>query len=150
VIDRAPEGVDVELSASHHELRTFEPRLSRVGEASILRLEPANCVGLSGRVVDPAGRPVARANVHLRSRRSIDPNERDELVEFDGGCILLTDTEGRFRTPEELDPNWHYMAYASAAHRRYTRTSAWMQGNRMSLGDLVLQPQADSAPKSPP
>jgi RNA polymerase sigma factor (sigma-70 family) len=149
VIDRVPERVDVELSAKHREFRTPEPRLSRVGEASILRLEPANCVALSGRVVGPAGRPVAGANVHLRSRRSLDQNERDELVEFDGGSILLTDAQGRFRTPVELDPNCHYMAYASAAHRRYTRTSAWMQGDRMSLGDLVLQPEAGPAPGSP-
>ena len=122
VIDRIPLGVDLELSASHHELRTSEPRLSRVGEASILRLEPANCVSLFGRVVDPAGRPIARASVHLRSRRSIDPNERDELVEFAAGATLLTDAQGRFRTPEELSPDFHYMAYASAPNHRYTRT----------------------------
>ena len=150
VIDRIPLGVDLELSASHHELRTSEPRLSRVGEASILRLEPANCVSLFGRVVDPAGRPIAGANVHLRSRRSIDPNERDELVEFAAGAILLTDAQGRFRTPEELSPDFHYMAYASAPNHRYTRTTAWMQGDRRSLGDLILQPQTDFAPKSSP
>src|SRR5262249_55023489 len=114
LIDRVPIGIDLELSANHHELRTPEPRLSRVGEASILRLEPANCVSLSGRVVDPAGHPIAGASVHLRSRRTTDPNERDELVEFVAGAILLTDAQGRFRTPTELSPNFHYMAYASA------------------------------------
>jgi RNA polymerase sigma factor (sigma-70 family) len=149
LIDRVPEGVDVELSANHRHFRTPESRLSRVGEASILRLEPADCVSLFGRVVDPAGRPIAGAVVHLRSRRSTDPNERDELVDFDNGSVLLTDAEGHFRTPEELNPGLHYMAYASAANHRYTRTSAWMQGDRRSLGDMILQPQTENTPPKP-
>ncbi len=153
VFDRVPDGVEVALSARHHAFRTAEPRLSRTGETSILRLEPASCVALFGRVVDLAGRPIAGANVHLRSRPSIVPNgwaKDGDPVEFESGYVLVTDALGRFRSPEELDPNAHYVAYASAADRRYTRTH-WMQGDRRSFGDLVLQPETETAaaPKSP-
>ena len=72
VIDRVPLGVDLELSASHHELRTSEPRLSRVGEASILRLEPANCVSLSAASSIPlAGRLLVPACICDRGGASI-------------------------------------------------------------------------------
>ena len=61
-----PEGAEVALSARHRGLRTREPRLTRVGETSILHLAWSNGLALDGRVLDPAGRPIAGANVHLR------------------------------------------------------------------------------------
>ena len=103
---------------------------------------PSNCVAMVGRVLDKTGRPITGSNVHLRARRHPWPIERAEeewLVAFDGGFVLVTDTDGRFRTPRELEPDRQYVAYASAEGYQYNRTGLTLAGSR-SFPDLTLQP----------
>ncbi len=149
VVDRVPEGAEVTLSAHHRAFRTPEPRLARVGEASILRLAPSDVAALEGRVLDPAGRPVAGANVHLRSPRRntpYGPIVGSDLVAFEGGYVLVTDASGRFRTPKELNPDGEYAAFASAAGLRSYRTM-WVRGRGRSLPDLVLPAETEAPAK---
>jgi RNA polymerase sigma factor (sigma-70 family) len=151
VVDRVPEGVEVALSANYRGFCTPEPRVSRVGEASILRLTHRSGVSLEGRVLDPAGRPVVRAYVHLRSPRRngpYGPITGSEQVEFEGGSILVTDADGRFRTPKELNSDVEYAAYASAAGFRSSRTY-WTRGGLRVFTDMKLQPETEATPKSP-
>jgi hypothetical protein len=149
VIDRVPIGPEIALSARHRALRTREPRAGRVGEAFILRLTLSNCVALEGRVLDSAGRAVAGARVHLRSPRRnapYGPIVGSELVEFEGGPVLITDAEGRFQTPAELDPDGEYAAFASAEGFQPTRT-IWMKGRVKTITGLALRPEVELAPK---
>jgi hypothetical protein len=149
VVDRVPVDAEVALSAHHGGFRTEGPRTSRVGEATTLRLavEDTGTVRLEGRVLDPAGRPVAGAFVHVRSaRRDVPggPIKGSELVAFEGGSILVADADGRFRTPPGLDSNAEYAAYASAPGYRSSRTY-WTRGGAKVFPGLVLRPEAEAA-----
>ncbi len=151
VMDRVPEGVEVALSAHHRGLRTPEARVSRVGEASILRLTHSSGVSLGGCVLDRAGRPVAGAYVHVRSPRRSSPYgpiTGSEPVEFEGGSILMTDAEGRFQTPRELDSDVEYAAYASAVGYRSSRTY-WTRGGLKVFTAMKLQSETEATPKAP-
>ena len=149
VVDRAPEGVEVALTAHQGGLHTEESRVSNVGKASILRLTLAKGVSMEGRVLDRTGRPVAGAFVHLRSsRRNVPhgPINGSEQVEFAGGTVLVADAEGRFRTPKELDSDGEYAAYASASGYRSSRTY-WTRGGLEVFTGLTLQPEAETTAK---
>jgi hypothetical protein len=125
-------------------LRTLEPSPARVGEATILRLSPSNCVAMEGRVLDASGQPLAGANVHLRVRNRTTAfalAEEEELVELEGGFVLVTDVEGRFRTPAELELDRAYMAYAHANGHRFDRTG-WTTGQSRSFPDMKLEADA--------
>ena len=147
VFQGVPIGADVSLSAHHRGLRTIEPIRARPGEAKVLHLMPSNCVAMVGRVLDKTGRPIAGASVHLRARPGptrIDPTGQEGLVEFDGGFVLVTDLEGRFHTPKELEPEREYVAYASAEGYQNNRTRL-TKGESRSFPDLTLE----AAPASP-
>jgi hypothetical protein len=134
-----PIGAEVSLSAHHRGLRTIEPARAQPGEAKVLHLMPSNCVAMVGRVLDKTGRPIAGANVHLRARRPrpMDPKNPEALVEFEGGFVLVTDLEGRFHTPKELEPNREYVAYASAEGYQNNRTTLTLAETR-NFPDLTL------------
>jgi hypothetical protein len=134
-------GAEVLLWARRRGLRTLEPTPAHVGEATILRLSPSNCVAMEGRVLDASGKPLARANVHLRARNrttTFGQADDEELVELEGGFVLVTDLEGRFRTPAELELDRAYMAYAHANGHRFNRTG-WTTGQSRSFPDMKLQ-----------
>jgi hypothetical protein len=142
VVPGVPEGAEVTLSARHRGLRTMEPRLTRIGEAAILHLARWTGLALEGRVLDPAGRPVAGAGVHLRSRQRANPGgpvTDEKLVEFECGSVLTADAEGRFRTPEELEPDGEYAAYASAPGFLTSRI-IWTAGRSSSYQVIRLRP----------
>jgi RNA polymerase sigma factor (sigma-70 family) len=141
-----PIGADVSLSAHHRGLRTIEPTRTRPGEAKVLHLMPSHCVAMVGRVLDKTGRPIVGANVHLRARRPtpIDPTGPEGLVGFEGGFVLVTDLEGRFHTPKELEPGREYVAYASADGYQNNRTRL-TTGESGSFPELTLE----AAPASP-
>ncbi len=150
VVDRVPVDAEVALSAHHRGVRTAESRTSRVGEATILRLTVESGVSIEGRVLDPTGRPVAGALVHLRSSRRDVPHgpiKGSEQVAFEGGTILVADAEGRFRTPPGLDSDGEYAAYASAVGYRSSRTY-WTRGGLKVFTGLTLQPEAEAPAKS--
>jgi RNA polymerase sigma factor (sigma-70 family) len=144
VFQGVPLGAEVSLSARRRGLRTLEPSPARVGEATILRLSPSNCVAMEGRVLDASGQPLAGANVHLRVRNRTTAfalAEEEELVELEGGFVLVTDVEGRFRTPAELELDRAYMAYAHANGHRFDRTG-WTTGQSRSFPDMKLEADA--------
>jgi RNA polymerase sigma factor (sigma-70 family) len=145
VVDRVPVEAEVKLTAHHGGVRTDGPRTSRVGEATILRLTVEDGVSLEGRVLDPNGRPMAGAYVHIRSARRNSPHGPivgSELVAFESGSILVADAEGRFRTPPGLDADAEYAAYASAPGYRSSRTY-WTRGGVKVFTGLVLRPETD-------
>ena len=108
----------------------------------ILHLTESSGVALAGQVLDPAGRPIAGATVHLRSRRRgvqrVDPSD-EQLVVFDGVSVLVSDAEGRFRTPSELDPDDEYVAYTSAPGYLTSQT-LWTKGESGSFPVIRLRP----------
>jgi RNA polymerase sigma factor (sigma-70 family) len=141
VFQGVPLGAELLLSARRRGLRTLEPTPAHVREATILRLSPSNCVAMEGRVLDASGKPLGRANVHLRTRNrttTFGQANDEELVELEGGFVLVTDLEGRFRTPAELELDRAYMAYAHANGHRFNRTG-WTTGQSRSFPDMKLQ-----------
>jgi RNA polymerase sigma factor (sigma-70 family) len=142
VIPGVPEGAEVSLSARYRELRTPGPRSTVPGEAVILHLTQSSGVALSGLVLDPAGRPIAGAVVHLRRQQRDFPGGAvtgDELVTFESGSILVADAVGRFGTPPELDPDGDYAAYTSAPGYLTSQT-LWTKGASGAFPVIRLRP----------
>jgi RNA polymerase sigma factor (sigma-70 family) len=146
VIPGVPQGAKVDLSARHRGLHTREPRSTSVGDTVILHLTESSGVTLGGQVLDQAGRAIAGASVHLRSRRkSFTAGAIEDVpVTFEHEAVLTADAEGRFRTPRELDPNDEYAAFASAPGYVASRT-VWTLGIAGSFPDMKLQPQTGAA-----
>jgi hypothetical protein len=146
VFQGVPLDAEVLLSAHHNGLQTLDPEPARAGEATILRLTSSKCVAMQGQVVDSAGRPIARANVHLRSREpqaAARGGNENELVVFEGGFVLVTDANGQFQTPKELDPDRDYIAYAQADGYQFYRTQ-WTSASIRSFTGLTLPADAES------
>ena len=61
-----------------------------------------------------------------------------ELVEFERGPILITDAEGRFRTPKELRSDGEYAAFAETGDFQAERTP-WTSVGSGSFSDLTLR-----------
>lgn len=145
---RVPVATEVLLSAHKLGSRTSELVATRVGAAgpATLRLDPSHAVALSGRVVDGEGRPIPGAKVRIRelvrvtSRQIMD----DRVIEFENGSILITDAKGRYHTPQELDRDGEYAAFASVEGLRVGWT-AWVPGASGNLSDLVLRPETAPA-----
>ena len=137
-----PEGARVTLSARHKGLRMPEPRSAGAAEALILRLTQSSGVGLMGRILDPAERPIAGASVHLRRRPRSQAGilvGDDEPVTFDDGAMLVTDADGRFRTPPELDRDAEYSGFASAPGYLTSQTP-WTIGDGGTFEVIRLRP----------
>jgi RNA polymerase sigma factor (sigma-70 family) len=141
IIPGVPEGTTVILSARHRALRSLGPRATTTGEAVILHLTERIGVSLKGRILDPAGRPIAGASVHLRRRSRPQAGDLwdDEPVTFDGGDILMSDTDGRFRTPPELDRDAEYSGFASAPGYLTSQTP-WTIGEADGFEVIRLRP----------
>jgi RNA polymerase sigma factor (sigma-70 family) len=144
VFQGVPLAALVSLSARHRDLRAIEPSPAHVGDSTTLRLRPSNCVAMGGRILDASGRPLPGANVHLRSRNrgpAIGQNLEEGLVVFEGGFVLVTDADGRFQTPKELEPSREYTAYANAKGYGFNRTG-WTTTLTQAFPDMKLQPYA--------
>jgi RNA polymerase sigma factor (sigma-70 family) len=142
VLPGVPTDAEVEFLADHRGWRTPLPRSVRAGEAVILHLTQSSGVAIAGRVADPAGRPVAGAHVHLRTRRHRGPGVPalgDKLVALEGGTVLIADDFGRFQTRRELDPDSEYAAYATAPGYLTSRT-LWIAGHSGSFPVISLRP----------
>ena len=142
VIPGVAENSVVTLTARQGNLHSPGPRTTAVKEAVILHLTESSGVALAGLVLDPAGRPIGGASVHLRARQRAFlqgvPNG-DELVVFEGGAMLVADASGRFRTPDELDQGVEYAAYVSAPGFLTSRTQ-WTRGNAGEFPVIRLRP----------
>ena len=142
VIPGVAETSVVTLTARKGGLRTPGPRSTGVNEAVILHLTQSSGVTLAGLVLDPAGRPVGGASVHLRARQRAFVQglpSGDDLVAFEGGAMVVADASGKFRTPDELDQGVEYAAYASAPGFLTSRTR-WTMGNAGEFPVIRLRP----------
>ena len=95
---------------------------------------------MEGRIFDAVGKPLPGASVHLRSRLRLTTNQQaadERVVAFDGGYVLVTDADGRFRTPEELELDREYMLYAHAKGHQVYKT-AWTPAQHRALQGLSL------------
>jgi hypothetical protein len=137
---------EVSLSARYHGLRAREPRPAPIGSATTLRLRSADSVAMEGRILDGSGRALPGASVHLRYRRratQIGQADEEGLVLFERGFVLVTDVQGRYRTPEELELDREYTAYAHAEGYHFNRTG-WTTCLTGSFPALKLQAIAAS------
>lgn len=107
-----------------------------------LVVDPSNAIGLEGRVLDGERRPVASAFVRLRWRRiDFDGSSEDEgYLTLDGRQRMLTDADGRFRTPAMLVKGREYRAEVAspgmlAAVTEFIDPVAW---NTQTFGDIGL------------
>jgi RNA polymerase sigma factor (sigma-70 family) len=121
-----PPDAAVDLGARLGDLRTPKDVVARVGdkEPVRLRVDRVRSVGMAGKVVDDLGRPISGAQVHLRAliRFAGGQIQREELVDFDGDSIALTDTRGVFKTRPSLDRDGEYIAIVSADGFRARKT----------------------------
>lgn len=151
VIQGVTEESEVEITAERGMLRTPEPVVAAPDVAGPVRLvlDASRAGAMSGRVLDGAGRPIAGAQVHLRSFRRNDRGgiDTDQLVEFDRGPILTADAAGRLTTPVELDRGLEYAAYAEAPGRQAGRTP-WVAAAARTFPDLTLDREFEG--ESPP
>ncbi len=90
-----------------------------------LTISPKESVPIGGRVVDPAGRPIADAEVRLW-RRVRDPQGvvaiSDPAAAGEGSFLTHTDADGRFRTRGRLPSRADYAAEATAPGRLAARS----------------------------
>jgi RNA polymerase sigma factor (sigma-70 family) len=109
---------EVRLKARHREALSAKVTVVRPDPAAPVTVRVSNDSGLalSGRVLDPDGRPIAGADVAVWTRpwnsRSIDGNAR--LVAVNGGVPVRTDAAGQFRTARQFDPDGDYRVVVSA------------------------------------
>ncbi len=147
-LDRVPIDAQVTLQASLLGLRTAGPVVA--GETAAgpvrLRLESGRTAAMSGRVLARGGSPVAGARVHLRAQKRYPSGQvqGDDLVTFDGAMVLMTDPEGRFRTPVLLEADGEYAALAEADGFEARRTG-WVPSKSAAFPDLILPPELGSA-----
>ena len=143
VVHQVTADTPVELSARLAGLRTTQAATSRADAPEIvrLRLDETATVAMEGRVLG-AGGPLPRAQVHLRVQKRYPSGQvqGDELVEFERSLVLITDKDGRFRTPKELAGDGEYAAYATMEGFGPGRTS-WTSAGSGSFADLVLEPE---------
>lgn len=130
------------LWASSAQGATAEP-VQAVAEADKeieLVVSPASALALEGRVVDTKRQPVADAVVRLVWRQPDDEGRAAAFAHFGGSERLLTDGDGRFRTPLTLCRGLEYRAEIEAPGRSPTVTEfinpvAWKSN---SFGDIVM------------
>jgi Flp pilus assembly protein TadD len=135
-------GVRLELMAQRDELASGPPVLvvPESGVSVDLIVSRANALSLGGRVVDERGRPIAGAEVSIRSRSKTQAGSagsRGTLAS--DGWTLRTDAEGRFRTPHRLRRHEEHQAFANVAGRMANET-IWFVSTTPSFFDLTLYP----------
>jgi hypothetical protein len=113
------------------------------GKPVALTISPRNSASIGGRVIDLAGRGIARASIRIR-RQVQDRNGRaiviDPVVNEDGSSLLKSDAEGRYRTPERVPLDGVYYAEAVAPECLSARSpQVVLAGHSQELPDLVLR-----------
>lgn len=132
----------VSLWASSAQGATADPVLA-IAEADKeveLVVSPASALALEGRVLDSDRRPVANAVVRLVWRQPDAEGRAAAFAHFSGSERLLTDGDGRFRTPASLPRGLEYRAEITAPGRSPTATEfinplVWKSA---SFGDIVM------------
>ncbi|MGH7138023.1 MAG: hypothetical protein ACREHD_19915, partial [Pirellulales bacterium] len=111
-LDAVAPQTPVRLWARHGAATSVQPVVAQAGgEPVSLMVGNEAGVSLEGRVLDAEGRPVAAATVRIWARQLqfVGPRNSDlGSVLFDGNDLLLTDADGRFRTPRFLRLNAAY------------------------------------------
>ena len=101
---------------------------------------------LQGRVVDSAGRPIARVEVWIWQKVPV-PGGRgarafDQPIKFDGSDVLLTDAEGHFLTPD-VWVGETFVRVTAEGNGTLAGRSAWIEiGNNLAAvvaPDIVVK-----------
>jgi hypothetical protein len=91
----------------------------------VLTISPKNTTPIGGRVVDPAGKPIAGAAVRIR-RQVRDKTGRvivvDPIAGGDGSIAIRTGADGRFQTRRRFPAHVEFYAEASAPGRLSARS----------------------------
>ncbi|HQU42486.1 MAG TPA: carboxypeptidase-like regulatory domain-containing protein [Pirellulales bacterium] len=145
-IDAVAAQATVLLWASHGESTSVQPVSARPqGEPATLIVGNKSCVSLDGRVVDAAGQPFAGAVVRVWAKEpqlaGFRYNDLGSAL-FGGSDRLITDAEGRFRTPPSLRPNATYSLEVEApgvvsAETEAIEPDSW---HTTRFADVVLHP----------
>ncbi|HEX7378448.1 MAG TPA: carboxypeptidase-like regulatory domain-containing protein, partial [Pirellulales bacterium] len=125
-LDGVPEQATVSLWARLGELTSVQPVLAGPqGAAATLIVGNEPGVSLDGRVVDAAGQPIAGAIVRVCTQRVAAAVINNDLgpVLFGASDRLITDLEGRFRTPPSCRPNATYWLEVEAPGMISARSS---------------------------
>jgi protocatechuate 3,4-dioxygenase beta subunit len=144
-IDAAAPRTPVTLWARHGEATSVQP-VSGQAEGEPVKLivgkEPG--ISLEGRVIDAAGQPIDAAVARISATdRQFDRWIIDlGYVLFDGTDRIITDADGRFRTPPSLRPSLTYSLQVAAPGMSPTQTEAiepesW---HTTRFADVVLRP----------
>ena len=105
-----------------------------------LRLGPSDAVALKGKVLGPAGQPLAGALVLLKSKAmgTGPPSWNEQRVTLEGVESVRTGADGVFETPRELASNHLYRAEVVAAGMARAQTE-WVAPPSTRFADLTLR-----------
>ncbi|MFI5459602.1 MAG: hypothetical protein ACHRXM_29610 [Isosphaerales bacterium] len=109
----------------------------------VLTIDPKNTVPVGGRVIDPAGNPVAGASIQLWHRvRARDGREMviEPIMFGDRFRSIRTDSRGRYRAPRRLPLGGEYDARAVAPGRPAAFSGAVrLTGESQELPAILLR-----------
>ena len=130
----------VSLWASSAQGATAEPVQALAESDKGIELVVSPALALEGHVLDSARRPVANAVVRLVWRQPDAEGRAAAFAHFSGSERLLTDGDGRFRTPASLLRGLEYRAEIAAPGRSPTATEfvnpvVWKTS---SFGEIVM------------
>jgi hypothetical protein len=144
LLDGLDPRADLALTAQAEGLATAAPQSARADGVKEVKLTVgrSNSVVLAGRVLDRSGKPVPGAEVRIRSQTRGPEGRmwRIDPVDLGAGNALLTDAQGRFRTPHGIPRDGEYEASVRAAGISPGCT-AWIKpgpGPAAAFNDLVL------------
>ena len=142
-IEGLPPGNLVEVTARLNEAATASATAATPGVTKdlMLTISPANTVSLGGRVVDEYGKPIAGAQVGVRSRwkTSIGAEVTQTQYAIPGPTGIVTDAEGRFQLRRTLLHRAQHQVYAYASGRRQNESERFAS-TTPSFFDLTLYP----------
>jgi hypothetical protein len=67
---------------------------------------------------------------------------KDEAVNFGGSFVLITDANGHYETPKQLNREDLYSAYASVPGRVTSHTD-WTSARSVTFADITLAPERE-------
>jgi len=132
-------GAEVRVSGALGWLGETEVETVPAGGGPVtLRLVRRPRIALTGRAIEPDGKPVADAEVRVRLRTSSQGFDQGGEVTFEDGREVRTAADGTFRTPPEV-PSGHQYRVSIKASGREPAESGWIVAPASTFPDLALR-----------